>query len=129
MNIGIHMTNFLFLFNNWFYYLDNPGQGAYNNTVSPIVTDNPEKTSNFISAGLKTQLQHLYDIMKIAVPVLIFVLSIVDFIVAIAGNEEQMKKATNKLIKRLIVGLLFFVIPIILDMLFELTVIGGTYLD
>lgn len=114
MNISIYMTNILFSSNNWFYFfIEN-------------YTDNPENVNTYIKGDMKTVLKDVYNIAKIAVPVLIFVLSTIDFVIAVAGNEEQMKKASNKLMKRLIFGVLFFVIPLLLDILFALTKFGST---
>lgn len=124
MSVGIYMTNFLFLLNNWYYLANVSGSGA--GSVNTNYTDNPEKVESYVDSTMMAALKDIYDIFKIAIPVLIFVLSTVDFIIAIAGKEEQMKKASNKLIKRLIFGVLFFVIPLILDMIFALTKIGST---
>ena len=66
-------------------------------------------------------IEYAFNIMRIAVPILIVVLSTVDFVIAIASDEEKMKKATNKFIKRLVFGALFYLIPAILDLLFSLT--------
>jgi len=70
-------------------------------------------------------IQEAYAIMRVAVPILIVVLSTIDFLIAIAKDEEQMKVATNKFIKRLVLGVLFFLIPLILDMIFAMTGPGG----
>ena len=56
-------------------------------------------------------IQKILDWLKIIGPTLVIVLSSIDFIsVIVNSNEEAMKKAQSKLIKRLIAaGLLFFI--------------------
>jgi len=70
-----------------------------------------------IDGALRAAIQMFFNIFQIIVPVLILVLSAVDFLVAIAGNEENMKKAGSKLTKRLLLAVLFFLIPSVLDLL------------
>ena len=65
-----------------------------------------------------------YGYMKLIVPVLIIVLSTIDFVIAIARDEENMKKAQKKLMIRLVLGVLFFLIPAILDMVFGIAGLG-----
>lgn len=65
--------------------------------------------------------QGLFTLIKIATPVIVIALSTFDYIKAIAAsNAEEMKKANGRTIKRLIVGLIIFFLPFILDILFEL---------
>lgn len=66
---------------------------------------------------------------KIIVPILIIVLGILDFGKAvIASKEDEMKKAQSTFIKRLVIGVAFFFIPTILDiiMYFTDTMLGLT---
>lgn len=67
-------------------------------------------------------LMDLYGYLKIIVPILIIVLSSVDFVVAISRDDENIKKAQKKLILRITLGIAFFLIPTILDMIFGWTV-------
>jgi len=67
-------------------------------------------------------LMDLYGYLKIIVPILIIVLSSVDFVVAISRDDENIKKAQKKLILRITLGIAFFLIPTILNMIFEWTV-------
>ncbi len=61
-------------------------------------------------------LKKLYNLMKFAVPILIIALAIIDFLKATASQDQaEIKKAANKLVKRLVIGTLIFVIPTILE--------------
>lgn len=61
----------------------------------------------------------IYNVLKWAkyiVPVLVIILSILDFIKAIAAqNDDEMKKAQGKFVKRLIVAALLFLLPLIIN--------------
>ena len=61
-------------------------------------------------------LQKILDYIKIIGPILVVILSSVDFItVIIKGDDEAMTKAQKKLIKRLILAALLFFIPVIIQ--------------
>ena len=66
-------------------------------------------------------MQDLFSLIKIAAPALVIILSTIDYIKAITNsNADEMKKANGRTIKRLIIGLIIFFLPFILDILFEL---------
>ena len=115
----VQISNLIFTLNNYFYvsnifFLEN-------------YVENPEDCNTYITQELKEWLTMAFSIFKIVVPTLIFILSTVDFVVAAAASkEEDMKKATDKLIKRLILAVLFFLIPVILNWLLGQTLLGGT---
>ena len=68
----------------------------------------------------------VYNIIKIIVPVLIVVLSIVDFIkVFISDDEKIYKGAWTKFIKRILVGILLFVLPLIISLLINVSGISN----
>lgn len=65
-------------------------------------------------------LKQIMDIIKFIVPILIIGLSIVDFIKALAAqNQDELKKSANKLVIRLIIGILIFVLPTLLEFLLK----------
>ena len=70
-----------------------------------------QKTTSFI--------KNIIRWIKYFVPVLIIILSILDFVKAVVGKEEEMKKAQGKFIKRLIIGALIFLAPIIIGFIIE----------
>lgn len=63
-------------------------------------------------------LKTLVTILRIAVPIMIIGMGIVDMVKAVfATEEQQMKKAQSSLMKRLLIGVAFFFIPSILKLL------------
>lgn len=66
-------------------------------------------------------LKQIFLLIKFAVPILILALSVIDFIKAImAQNQDDIKKASNKLIRRLIIGTIIFLLPTLIDLLLYL---------
>lgn len=64
---------------------------------------------------------YLINALKVLVPVLIIVLGSVDLGKAVvAQNEDEMKKATQLLIKRVIAGIIIFFIPTIVSLIFKI---------
>jgi len=59
-----------------------------------------------------------WNIVKIGIPILLIGLGIIDFAQAVfAGKDDGMKKAQSKFIKRLIIAIVIFLIPIVLETL------------
>ncbi len=70
---------------------------------------------------LKEFLDDLFLLIKIAAPVLVIVLSTIDYVKALANsNADELKKTNKRTIMRLIIGLLIFLLPFLLDLLFQL---------
>ncbi len=66
-------------------------------------------------------LKEAWKLIKFAVPILILALSIVDFLKSISAHDEaEVKKAANKLVKRLIIGVIIFVLPTIIELLLHI---------
>ena len=65
--------------------------------------------------------QGLFTLIKLAAPALVIILSTVDYVKAITNSDDsEMKKATQRTIKRIIFGFLIFLLPFLLDLLFHL---------
>ncbi len=63
----------------------------------------------------------IVTIFKIVIPVLIIILGSVDLGKAVvAGKEEDIKKHTNILIKRIVMGIIIFFIPTLVRAVFKL---------
>lgn len=92
------------------------GENEGNATCEGVLGDvNDESSTAYL-------LQEIFDIMKIASPVLVLVFSILDFIGAVASQDkDRLTKATKHTFIRVIVGLIVFVIPFICDFIFNLT--------
>lgn len=66
-------------------------------------------------------LKQIFQIIKILVPIIIIGLAVVDFVKAMAAQkQDEVKNAFNKLVKRLIIGAIIFVLPTLIDVLLEI---------
>ena len=66
-------------------------------------------------------LKDAFKAIVIIIPILIIVLSVLDFVKAVgASDEKAIKEAQSKFIKRLIIAVLIFFLPIILNILLNL---------
>lgn len=71
--------------------------------------------------SIKYLINEILQYPKIIVPMLVIVFGTVDFAKAvIAGKEDEMKKAQKTFIKRVIIGVAFFFIPVFVDILMSL---------
>ncbi len=75
---------------------------------------------------LINQIKTIKNIIMIAIPIILIGLGILDFVKAIfASNEDQIKKAQSKFIKRIIIAIVIFLIPSILQLI--LTIANGIW--
>lgn len=99
-----------------------------NDDIALICKDESAQFGSCGSLG-KESTQWLFRLVRIvryAVPALLVILSILDFIKAIASeSEDEMKKATGKFTKRLVAAVLLFLIPFILDFILAIFDIPG----
>lgn len=71
-------------------------------------------------------LKEIFHLTKFIVPIIIIGFGLFDFIKAItAQSQDEIKKAMNKLVKRLIIGICIFVLPTVLDFLLKLADINS----
>lgn len=78
--------------------------------------------SNNVNCGLSARLANwimkIINWLRYIVPVLLILLSVLDFIKAIASDsDDEVKKVTSKFAKRLIVAVLIFLVPLLLQFL------------
>ena len=74
-----------------------------------------------LGPDLTSVLQDIYGAIQIAVPILVILLCSVDIARAVIAQEEKdMKAAQAKAIKRIIIGLVIFFVPLIIDVLLDL---------
>ena len=65
--------------------------------------------------------QELFGFIKIATPALVIILSTIDYLGAIAkSNDDEVKKANKRTVKRVVIGLAIFFLPFLLDIVFEI---------
>lgn len=66
-------------------------------------------------------MEEIFTLIKIATPIIVIALSTFDYIKAItSSNADEMKKANGRTIKRIVIGLLIFFLPYLLEILFKL---------
>lgn len=90
--------------------------------VSKIETSSQNDTcEEILGDGLVSALQKIYTLLKIGIPLVLFALAIVDVVQAIfSGSEDKMKKAQGKLMKRVIIAVVIFLIPTILGLVLNI---------
>ena len=70
--------------------------------------------------------KQLYNLIKYLIPVIIIILSIIDFIKVVAsGDDKEYKNAWNKLVKRIIIGIVILIVPQLLEFLLSLSGVLG----
>lgn len=103
--------------------IENPILGD-NNEVQQEPTPKPSENvdcNGIFANEFGEYLKQIYDLLKFAIPIIILGYAIVDFLKALAAQDAaEVKKAANKLVKRLIIGVLIFVLPTILEFFLDL---------
>ena len=62
-----------------------------------------------------------YSIIRFLIPIIIIVLSVIDFAgIVLSGETEKMEKAKKKFVLRLVIGILILFIPALLELLLKL---------
>lgn len=80
-----------------------------------------DECSDLLGEDITKILGVCWTFVKIGVPILLIVLGTIDFGQAvISGNEDGMKKAQGKFIKRVIIAVVIFLIPVILSFLLSI---------
>lgn len=73
-------------------------------------------------------IKKIYNFIKIIIPVLIVALSIADFLkLLVTGKDDDMKKAINKLVKRIMIAIVFVLLPLIISLLINVSGISSQY--
>lgn len=97
---------------------------------STIVVDssNDNPCSTLIGDNTIGIIQELYKYLKILVPMIIILMGTLDFIkVVTIGKEEDMKKAQSNFIKRIVVGIVFFIVPVLVSVILKISGITEAY--
>lgn len=91
-----------------------------NNLIENAKISSGTKSQCGISGRIILWISNIVRWVKYLVPVAVIVLGILDFIKAIASeNEDEMKKAQKRFITRLIAAALIFIIPFILEFILD----------
>ena len=74
----------------------------------------------YFPVGLSTLTRNVFNLIKILVPVIIIIMGMIDLLKAvIASDEKKMSEATPKLIRKLISGIMIFLILSIVQFVFK----------
>ena len=80
-----------------------------------------------LGSGVTDILSWVYTGVLVATPILVVVLSMKDMLTAVtSGKEDEMKKAQATMIKRIIVGVVIFFIPMIIKAILQLAGLVGS---
>lgn len=73
-----------------------------------------------------TLIKQIYNAIRFLIPIVVIGLSIVDFLkVLLNGEEKVYKTAWSKFIKRIVIGIVILILPIILSFIIDLSGIAG----
>ena len=79
------------------------------------------KCSDLMRPKVRDQINRILTYVRILVPLIIVALGMMDFGKAVLGDkEEEMKKAQARFIKRLIIGVVIFLLPTIIDLILDI---------
>ena len=98
---------------------------------SNVSPDNDRTSCGFLgneTSKVVLFLQKIFKYIKIIIPVLIVVLSIADFIKVIGtGKDDDMKKAINRFVKRIIIAIAFVLIPFLISLIINISGVTSEY--
>ena len=82
--------------------------------------------TDLVGEEIASYLKFAFTALKIAIPLILIGLGVVDFARGVFSGEEEMKKIQQKFIKRIILGIAIFLIPVALSLLIDIveTVFG-----
>jgi len=80
------------------------------------------KTACGLPYGLVLMINDIYNLLKIAVPIVLIIMGMIDLLKAVASQkEDEIKKGWQMVIKRTIAGILvffvFFIVQLVIDLL------------
>lgn len=85
-----------------------------------LIDDLNNKRECYLTEDIVSMIYNVLKWAKYIAPILVIILSILDFIKAIAAqNDDDMKKAQGKFVKRLIVAALLFLLPLIINFMLK----------
>lgn len=102
------------------------GVNSFSCNIYQTVSEEVKPTTN----GNNTikLLRQIYGLIRYLIPVLVIGLSIVDFLKVLLSEEEKVyKEAWSKFVKRLIIGIVILILPIILSFIINLSGVLNNY--
>ena len=97
-----------------------PGNGFSQVETKDITCKNIFMKNETELNDLGEAMQGFFNLIKIATPIIVLILTTIDYIKAIINQDDgEIKKATQRGVKRLIFGILIFLLPFLLDLIFH----------
>ena len=94
---------------------------VFNNLDVLGILTNITDCKSVLDEELISVLQDIYGAIQIAVPILVILLCSVDIVRAVvAQDDKDIKDAQARSLKRIVIGLAIFFIPLIIDVLLDL---------
>ncbi len=91
-----------------------------NNLYVNILAETSQSDCSILGDDLQDILNEVFTAIKVCVPILCVVLISIDMLSAVtSGDEKNMKDAQNKAIKRIIIGIVIFFIPTLVNLLLK----------
>lgn len=88
------------------------------NNIVLLANEAEVKCDSLFSDEIKADLENILKIMRIAAPLVVILFTTFEFISAMVSNDkEALNKAASKLVKRLVLVVLLFFLPMILNLL------------
>lgn len=75
---------------------------------------------SLLGTNLVNKINSYLNIIKLIIPILLVTYGIIDFVKAIFGDEESMKKAQKQFIKRIFIAILIFITPFIVNLILKI---------
>lgn len=111
----------------FFEYIENDiSNGGHNVEImeglSAIeISDGNYNCEQLIGDETKDIIDMIFLIIRIATPILLIVLTMLDYSKAIASGDDELRNATTRFIKRAIATLLIFLAPTLINFLMDIT--------
>ncbi len=97
--------------------ISNYAQLARNKYGAEVIVD----CDTLLGEDFLNKIGKYVDIIKIAIPIILIGFGVLDFSKAVfAGNDDEMKKAQKKFLMRIVIAVLFFLLPFILKILLSI---------
>ena len=97
-----------------------------NNKAECIALSKETNNCGYITPELHSLLQDIFDLLKFADVILVLGLTIISFVQAVAKGGDELKKAATITGKRLIIGVIIFFVPNLINFFFGILGLYGT---
>ena len=98
------------------------GQSAKIDELTAIeITNNYKSCDQLIGDSTKEILEYIFLVIRVATPIILIVLTMLDFSKAIAADENELQNAITRFVKRTIAAILIFLAPTLIEFLMDIT--------